>query len=84
MQEQQGGDDMTGLCQECKHWILPGSPNEMKPDPRLIEFGICNRTRSSYTGPEDDLSRAVALAEEDAPAWLMTHPSFGCVQFEPM
>lgn len=61
-------------CDACRWWTPKGDA-----------FGRCERTHATqWPGAEDDsLATAMASADPNAEAELLTSAAFGCVQFEP-
>lgn len=66
---------MTGQCKACKWWSLRSWSNE-------DDWGVCGLA-ASKDGERPDKSFTLAYAEdyESYKADLVTHETFGCVQF---
>jgi hypothetical protein len=66
---------MTGLCRDCSFWEQESFP--IKP-----AFGRCALSGTSDGEPVEERSLAFARDSEGWAAYLATHETFGCVQFE--
>lgn len=63
-----------GYCKDCKWW-------ELRPHSFREPWGRCLKTHNERSEGEQSLAHAYTYAP-DRTAFLLTHPDFGCVQWE--
>lgn len=74
-----------GLCKDCKHWQAQTTkhPSEIVlDDTKYPHHGFCGKAETYESNPLQGESLALASDTDCFKAYLLTAPSFGCVQFE--